>query len=353
MRHPPDFASLRERTTTPAELRSVKWNVLARQAKHRTRVQRATIASAIALATAISVFAFFRLRSHPAQNVAKIALATPAQTSASFGGLVTADGSRVTFLAAGTDLAQASARQVTLVHGAARFDVVHDPASPFRVVAGTTVIEDVGTVFTVSLVDAEHTSVHVEAGSVRVRCDGVERVMVAGEEATFTAGVGPLPSASIVSIPPLPPSVTWQKLARDGDYDKAYAMMSHGVPAKDPEELLLAADAARYSGHSEKAVDSLRDLLSRFPDDSRAGLAAFTLGRVLLDELGRAREAADAFATAHEKGGPLAEDALAREAEAFTKAGDDARAKSTATRYLATYPNGRHAAAARKLTATP
>jgi len=50
--------------------------------------------------------------------------------------------------------------------------------------------------------------------------------------------------------------------------------------------------------------------------------AAFTLGRVLLDELGRPSEAVDAFPLARSSGGPLAEDALAREVEALSRAGE-------------------------------
>jgi hypothetical protein len=70
---------------------------------------------------------------------------------------------------------------------------------------------------------------------------------------------------------------------------------------------------------------------------------------VLLDELSRPREAAEAFETAGQLGGPLAEDALAREAEAWSSAGEPARAKAMADRYLTAYPTGRHAAEARKL----
>jgi transmembrane sensor len=79
--------------------------------------------------------------------------------------------------------------------------------------------------------------------------------------------------------------------------------------------------------------------------DPRAGLASFTLGRVLLDELGRPREAADAFARARQAGGPLAEDALAREVEATARAGDKVRSRELAGEYQALYPNGRRAKA--------
>jgi transmembrane sensor len=79
--------------------------------------------------------------------------------------------------------------------------------------------------------------------------------------------------------------------------------------------------------------------------DPRAGLASFTLGRVLLDELGRPREAADAFARARAAGGPLAEDALAREVEATSRAGDTAKSRELARAYQHLYPHGRRAKA--------
>jgi hypothetical protein len=66
---------------------------------------------------------------------------------------------------------------------------------------------------------------------------------------------------------------------------------------------------------------------------------------VLLDELGRPREAADAFARARAAGGPLAEDALAREVEATSRAGDTTRSRELAHTYQHLYPSGRRAKA--------
>ncbi len=266
------------------------------------------------------------------------------------------DGSRVTFLVAGTQLAQAgtSGRQATLVRGAARFDVVHDALAPFRVVAGGVVIEDHGTVFSVTLADDGLTSVSVESGSVSVRGPGPERTLVAGASATFpeAAPTQPPPEAAPTTAARGP---SWQKLARAGQYDRAYAVMeSANAPVRDdPEELLLAADSARLTGHAARAVPPLRRLIAQFPADARAGLAAFTLGRVLMDDLGQPGDAARAFATAYARGGPLAEDALAREVEAWSRAGDQASARDAAARYLVAYPTGRHAALVRQLADEP
>jgi transmembrane sensor len=75
----------------------------------------------------------------------------------------------------------------------------------------------------------------------------------------------------------------------------------------------------------------------------RAPLAAFTLGRILLSQLGRPAEAADAFALVRKilPDGPLSADALAREAEAAARAGQGERARGLAKEYLAKYPSGR------------
>lgn len=94
----------------------------------------------------------------------------------------------------------------------------------------------------------------------------------------------------------------------------------------------------------------LRTIVSRHPHDPRAPLAAFTLGWILLDELGRPTEAAEAFARACTLSpqGPLAEDALAREVEAWSRASDVARALERAETYLAKYPHGTRARSVRR-----
>jgi TolA-binding protein len=90
-------------------------------------------------------------------------------------------------------------------------------------------------------------------------------------------------------------------------------------------------------------VAPLRRLIERYPKDPRTPAAAFTLGWVLLTDLGRAHEAAAAFAEAEHTAprGPLAEDAAARVAEAWQKAGDLRRAAQAARHYEESYPSGR------------
>ena len=120
--------------------------------------------------------------------------------------------------------------------------------------------------------------------------------------------------------------------------------------APDVEALMRSADAARRAGHPAQAIPYLRRLLRDHPGDARAPLAAFTLGRILLAELGQPTEAADAFALARRLAprGPMASHALAREVEAAARSGDAARARRLAETYVAHYPAGPQLAAVRR-----
>lgn len=174
-------------------------------------------------------------------------------------------------------------------------------------------------------------------------------------------------AASEPQPPPLPPAVpmpnepeSWQALAHEGQFEQAYRL-AYGPPAEAagtrrpaepsllrerevvPSELLLLADVARLSHHPADAVAPLSRLLREHAADPRAPLAAFTLGRVLLDELGRPREAAQSFLRVQEldPSGPLSQDALAREVEAWSRAGEGASARARALQYVQKYPTGR------------
>jgi len=252
----------------------------------------------------------------------------------------------------------------TVVSGRARFDVVHNHARTFEVHAGDVTVRVLGTAFVVERSGAS-AKVSVERGRVRVSWSGGETVLGVGESGEFP----PLPVASELPSPEaldLPPSSSamptvpgatgqWRDLAKRGQYDQAFAVL-HRSPTDvrdEPADLMLAADVARLSSHPAQAVAPLRKLSARYPKDPRAPVAAFTLGRVLLDNLGRAGDAAGAFELAERlwPGGPLASDALAREAESLKKAGQIASARAVAKKYLALHPEGRHAPALRAMLA--
>lgn len=139
----------------------------------------------------------------------------------------------------------------------------------------------------------------------------------------------------------------WRSLAKEGRYHEAYRALSEDKEALEHtvDDLLLAGDAARLSGHPREAVPYYREALARAGNGPRAHLAAHTLGRTLLHELGDGRAAAQAFARAYAAApkGPLAEEARIGEVESYMRAGDRAAARKAAEAYLQAFPNGRRA----------
>jgi transmembrane sensor len=259
------------------------------------------------------------------------------------------DGSEITPVGESTtvEIAEQTPARTTvrLRSGGAQFRVRHDEGRVFRVDAGAIKIEDLGTTFRVAHASGGKIRVAVSEGRVAVlQAAGQARVELgAGEERVFASqpasGENPAPAAA-----PLPPPASAPTGAPPRNPLRAHA-------ADEPADLLLAADAARRSRHPEAAVAPLRRLLDRHAKDPRAPAAAFTLGWVLLTDLGRAREAAAAFAEAERIAprGALAEDAAARVAEAWQKAGDPARAARAARHYADLYPSGRFMALMRGL----
>jgi transmembrane sensor len=330
-----------------------------RVALDRRRRRRVALAVLAGCALVVSVLALIGVRM---MGPGAAGVAGSQATTSSVPARSTAPTS-ATPLVAGTDLSpgpEVDGRSFVLRAGKARFVVAHDEAHPFRVRAGSLLIEDLGTVFTVAVTPDGAVAVEVQEGSVRVRRGSTAIDVATGQRRDFPAdaqgsaqaaddaGAGePAPSGPTTA----PTVAPWRRLAESGRYDDAYnALQAAGSSAvrDDTAELLLAADAARLGGHPADAVPYLERVVRGHGRDPRASLAAFTLGRVLLDELGRPAEAADAFAHARGAGGALAEDALAREVEAFSRAGDSTRARELALEYMRAYPKGRRAPAVAK-----
>jgi hypothetical protein len=150
----------------------------------------------------------------------------------------------------------------------------------------------------------------------------------------------------------------WRSLAREGRFGEAYRVLSQtdlAEPLSAVDDLLLAGDAARLSGHPKEAVPYYRDALARAGTGSRAHLAGLTLGRTLLHQIGDAQGAAQAFARAYAAAphGPLAEEALAGEVEAWARAGDRQRTQESAQKYMAAFPHGRRVRDVERFGATP
>jgi transmembrane sensor len=211
--------------------------------------------------------------------------------------------------------------ELALRVGSARFEVVPNEARSFVVTADPIRVVVVGTIFEVERDDA-HIRIAVREGAVRVETPSELHHVGAGGSFWLD-----LPAATTAQpAEPTTPEV-----------------------ALDPDALLEAADAARLNQQPKAAVAYLRRLLREHTTSSVAPLAGFTLGRVLLESLGQPSEAAAAFALARRQApqGSLAQDALAREVEALSKAGRSREAYERAQSYVQQYPTGRRLRAVR------
>jgi hypothetical protein len=138
-------------------------------------------------------------------------------------------------------------------------------------------------------------------------------------------------------------TIDWRSLYQSGDYaGAAQRLFDAGAEVgNDPAVLMDAADVASLSEHPEASVGYLSRVLREYAASPVAPLAGFTLGRVLLERLGQPADAAEAFAFASSSArGSLAQDALAREVEAWSKAGRSHEAYQRAQLYVRRYPSG-------------
>jgi transmembrane sensor len=261
------------------------------------------------------------------------------------------DGSIATPLDPSSDLVLAKdsiARvELVLAHGRGRFEVARRPERSFLVRAGDVTVSVIGTLFTVERI-ADRVGVTVERGTVHVDWGVGSRILQAGESGWFPPlQVRMSGAAPGVRPPRLKPAPSKARVLAV-DLGPTAESSASGTSA---ESLLLAADQARLAGRPEQGAKLLRRLLTVHRGDPRAPLAAFTLGRALLMELGQPAAAATAFAEVRQlaPGGPFAEDALAREVEAWSRAGQAERAHARAIEYLGLYPAGRRAASVRSM----
>ncbi|HKU40153.1 MAG TPA: FecR family protein [Polyangiales bacterium] len=283
---------------------------------------------------------------------------------------------------------------VELGSGKANFDVTHVENRSFRVHAGSVLVKVLGTRFEVAKTprkEGTHVQVAVTRGVVEVqRLDGTggARRLNAGETWSALVPNKPVPvvdtessSAAASDRPepskveaPAPPAI---KAALPDSFSPDTSPPSRADRAATREErrnararaaaqareraitsatLFKKASLARRSGQTHEASEYYSELLRRFPDDGRAGLAAFELGRIRMDALAQPKAAVDAFGLALELAprASFREDALAR----IVVANDQLRAREACLaareRYLRDFPNGVHTLAlANRCGATP
>jgi hypothetical protein len=297
---------------------------LARTRARIARARRRVHALVAAGAAATIVFALVQLRRAPVAQHAVVAARAATEQSASQLQLQLQldDGSTIALGSPRARVSVASTSreriEIELAGGPATFAI---PAREGRAVVVHMARFDVtilAAAFTLAPIEAR-ARVDVTSGDVEVRWSGGRTVVGAGSVAILPASVAA--SSSVASR-----------------------------VAPDAEALMRDADAARRAGHPAAAVPYYRRLLRAFPTDERAPVAAFTLGRVLLTQLDRPDEAADAFATSRRlaPAGALAEDAWAREVEAAARAGEPDRARRLARAYLARHGDEPRATAVRR-----
>ena len=325
--------------------------IAAGQRGRRRRVRRIGFSLAAVGAAAVALLVVSRtggLHRATGNAVAERAAAAPAPGTIKF-----SDGSLATAIDLDSVLviAEDSPRRmsVDLARGGGRFQIVPNRERSFTVRAGPITVTVVGTVFAVQRLP-DRVGVKVERGTVKVGWQTGEHLLQAGEDGWFpldppapeaTGGSGGNAGSARSHARPRPARAPAGKATDDRENER---------PGQDPvETMLAAADAARAAGHPDEGAAILKRLIDNHGRDPRAPLAQFTLGRVLLMELDRPREAAVVFAElrARAPDGPFAADALAREAEAWSRAGRRAEARARALEYLRLYPDGNRAAAVR------
>ncbi len=167
------------------------------------------------------------------------------------------------------------------------------------------------------------------------------------------ASVPVSPSPTVKQSAPL-----WKRLAARGDFasaiDSAEAEGLTGILSRaSVEDLLLLADAARYSRRGEVAKRALEATRSRFKHSRQAVMAAYVLGRVLDEQLSAPGAAAgwlEVYLTEDPRG-PLAEEAMGRRIDLYLRAGESTRARDAARAYLVRFPSGVFAGVARSVEA--
>jgi transmembrane sensor len=278
---------------------------------------------------------------------------------------------------------------VELANGKTTFDVTHVGGRAFRVHAGLVQVKVLGTRFEVAKnarKEGTHIQVAVTRGVVEVQrqdATGGVRRLNAGETwsaliptrsvaqpaaavppssaATGAREVQPKPAAQPATAPPAveqlepdlfapeqstPSSREDRRLAREEKRNsRARAAAQARERTLGSAELFKRASLARRTGQTHDAADAYVELLKRYPDDSRAGLVAFELGRIRMDALAQPKAAVEAFVLAL-RTSPRAsfrEDALARIVFATDQIGEFETCRVARDRYVKDFPNGVHA----------
>jgi transmembrane sensor len=224
--------------------------------------------------------------------------------------------------------------------GQATFSVRPGGRRRWTIEAGLATVEVIGTGFSVTR-SAGRVDIRVQHGIVLVRSDFIpDRVqrLTAGESLSVLAPVSVAPVAAVGPVQTAEAAVSAQQLPASSASD---------APVKPAtlEQLLDDANEHRRRGDVRGAEAALHRALAEHGSEPRGALAAFSLGKLLMDAEGRPADAARAFqrCLALYPSSALGEDALYRLADAQARSGDLPAAATTAREYRSRYPAGRHA----------
>ena len=356
---------LRKTTTTGAVDRM--WNRIEARSRTEPRAShtRARLAVAAALvATILGVVVLWqgRLSTAPPLEVASPtggALVLTAERADNVEHVVTLGDRSTITLAPGSAIeplqSTPSAVALRQLRGSVLYEVTPGGPRRWTIECGLLTLEVVGTVFRVDRTESR-VRVEVQRGTVVVRGErvpsgaarltaGMSIEVTATDVGSPSVATPPAAPASAASRP-APVSTTWRELAARGQNNEAYVELGPGGVARTAQsasvdDLLALSDVARLSGHALEAIDPLERIVHEHAGDSRASLAAFTLGRIHLRSLGNPAAAARAFERAIALGipGGLAEDAYALWIESLAKAGDDAGARTAHAQFVSRFPN--------------
>ncbi len=358
-------APLREQLTEHVDERTVQrvWSGVRARARDSGSARRRVPAWSWGVITAVAVIALaaLGLRWQESRKPVALAFVGGPLTSRAGAPLSLLGGERATddALADGSSIALSPGARLEVLENTSRTFVsvlrsgrgafAVRPGGPRRwtIEAGLATIEVVGTRFSVTRL-ADGVAVDVQHGIVLVRSELIQdHVQRLTEGQHLTIHAPPLPVAPALGPVPAPALVP-------AALPSSALLPPVQVPAS-LEQLLGTANEQRRRGDLAGAEASLRRALSEHSNEPQAALAAFTLGKLLLDSASRPRDAAAEFARCLALSPPsaLAEDALFRLGDAQVRAGERGAASVSAREYLARYPQGRHVADVGRWLAAP
>jgi hypothetical protein len=357
-----------------------------RSFRPRARPNFRALALAVIPLAALAALVVFVVTREPAFEATwrgtSIAPRTPIEArEAASGTLDFSDGSQVTL----EPHAVATLSELTREHATLRVDrgrvsanIRKHPDRHWMVNAGPYAVHVVGTRFNVSwdpgesalrvLVlegrvrvtggDLPTTGVVLEAGGELSRRTPMPRPVPANEAVeTATGSLDGAKVAKGADTPPAPSgAVAISTLAAKGKYKEALALAEkqgfEKLTLELPEnDLLVLANAARYSGDATRARQALLKLRQRFAGRPAADLAALYLAKIAEDMTREPREAVRWLRTFLQgsPSGDLAAGARASLMSLLLRSGDKVAARAVAEDYLRYHASGPHADEARAL----